>query len=103
LSTSELRRPSKDLDKAKADLDRFGYCLLAEALGPERLAAVRRRLAEQPLPVGSITRERFDEDAAGPPAMIAPPACCNIMWMLDDFTEENGATRVVPGSHLLGR
>jgi ectoine hydroxylase-related dioxygenase (phytanoyl-CoA dioxygenase family) len=25
---------------------------------------------------------------------------CNSIWMLDDFTEENGATRVVPGSHL---
>src|SRR4051812_16112942 len=24
---------------------------------------------------------------------------CNSIWLLDDFTEENGATRVVPGSH----
>ncbi|NET55486.1 MAG: phytanoyl-CoA dioxygenase family protein [Symploca sp. SIO2E6] len=25
---------------------------------------------------------------------------CNTLWILDDFTEINGATRVVPGSHL---
>jgi ectoine hydroxylase-related dioxygenase (phytanoyl-CoA dioxygenase family) len=26
---------------------------------------------------------------------------CNSMWALSDFTEANGATRLVPGSHLL--
>jgi ectoine hydroxylase-related dioxygenase (phytanoyl-CoA dioxygenase family) len=29
-----------------------------------------------------------------------PPIICNTMWALTDFTEENGATRVMPGTHL---
>ena len=55
-----------------------------------------------PVPAGSLTRElsnRVDDF----PAMIAPPVVVNVMWMLNDFTEANGATRIVPRSHLYGR
>ena len=33
---------------------------------------------------------------------IAPPVVANTMWMLSDFSPQNGATEVVPGSHLSG-
>ncbi len=55
-----------------------------------------------PVPAGSLTRElsnRVDDF----PAMIAPPVVINVMWMLNDFSEANGATRLVPRSHLYGR
>jgi ectoine hydroxylase-related dioxygenase (phytanoyl-CoA dioxygenase family) len=29
-----------------------------------------------------------------------PPIICNTMWAITDFTKRNGATRLVPGTHL---
>ena len=56
---------------------------------------------------GSITHgfrgHHMGGDAALSPSAIAPACVCNAMWMLDDFREDNGATIVVPGSHLSGR
>ena len=37
-----------------------------------------------------------------PPPWPDYPLVANAMWMLDDFTPENGATRVLPGSHRKG-
>ena len=29
-----------------------------------------------------------------------PPTVCNSMWAITDFTEANGATRIMPGTHV---
>lgn len=38
-----------------------------------------------------------------PEPWAAEPQGMNVAWCLDDFTEANGATRFVPGSHKLNR
>lgn len=40
------------------------------------------------------------DDQLMPIAKPHPATVCNTMWAITDFTEDNGATRVIPGSHL---
>ena len=40
------------------------------------------------------------DDQLMPLAKPHVPTVCNTMWALTDFTEANGATRIIPGSHL---
>jgi ectoine hydroxylase-related dioxygenase (phytanoyl-CoA dioxygenase family) len=39
------------------------------------------------------------DDMIYPLPLPHPPVVVNTMWPLDEFTEENGATRFIPGSH----
>jgi hypothetical protein len=49
-------------------------------------------------PAGHPMYMHYDQDYV-PGPWPTFPLVANIIWMLDDFTEENGATRFVPGSH----
>lgn len=153
---------TRDLDRARSDLDRWGYCLLEAPLPPKGFQQLRSRLVElaraeradgsgflydggnqrvfslqnkgqeferlvqEPTVLevmeyvlgfnfllssthaniagygGKPMYLHADQTFARPPwppyALVA-----NCMWMLDDFTPYNGATRIVPGSHLFGR
>ena len=53
---------------------------------------------------GNITRDNFDRDETNPEIIqVSPPVACNVMYMLNDFSRDNGGTRLVPKSHLTGR
>ena len=58
---------------------------------------------EPTVKAGDITR---DDQPHGQPVPatrpINPAVVINVMWAITDFTATNGATRLVPGSHLSG-
>ncbi len=49
---------------------------------------------------GEIAQPIHADDQLLPIPKPHVPTVCNSMWALTDFTEVNGATRLVPGSHL---
>jgi ectoine hydroxylase-related dioxygenase (phytanoyl-CoA dioxygenase family) len=70
---------------------------IAHVLGDFKLSSLNSRAA---LP--GQGHQALHADWGGP----VPPGgyqVCNSIWLLDDFTADNGATRVVPGSHRSGR
>ena len=165
----DLPRPTEDVEPALADLRRWGFCMLADALPGERLATVRQRLIDQARGEADAGVGRFDTGAhpskyegrginqrvgmlvnkgvefheviqhpgvstlltevlgeryllTSYTANITAPGCerqllhqdqgyvswpqppypivTQVLWTLDDMTELNGGTRVIPGSHL---
>lgn len=49
---------------------------------------------------GEVAQPIHADDQLIPIPKPHPPTVCNTMWALTDFTDANGATRLVPGSHL---
>jgi len=78
---------------------------------PVMLAAVAHLLRSRPFKLSAIAaRDPLPDGGHQPlhpdwPRPVAPDDAqvCNAIWMLDAFTADNGATRVVPGSHHLDR
>jgi ectoine hydroxylase-related dioxygenase (phytanoyl-CoA dioxygenase family) len=159
-------QPTRDLERALADLDVHGACIVVDALDADLLKEVhtalyraaesdRKRGWRQDYQYGADdhvnqriwnlpSRDpvfcdlvehpaalRLAKSALGWPMLLSNisanitgpgtgemmmhadqgafpgpwdrPHVINIAWCLDDFTEANGATRVVLGSHLLNR
>lgn len=52
---------------------------------------------------GDIDRQNVRIGSPAPSTLpINPPVVCNVLWMVSDFSVENGGTRIVPCSHLSG-
>jgi hypothetical protein len=72
---------------------------VGQVLGPDfKLSSLNARSAR---PHSDWTQPLHCDTGALPDAR--GNTVCNIIWMLDDFTPDNGATRFVPGSHRSGR
>jgi ectoine hydroxylase-related dioxygenase (phytanoyl-CoA dioxygenase family) len=52
---------------------------------------------------GETAQPIHSDDQLFPLTPPHPPVVCNTMWALTDFTDANGATRLVPASHTRGK
>lgn len=71
--------------------------LIEGVLGPQCLVS---SLASISIAPGETAQVIHADDQIQPLTKPHIATVCNAMWALTDFTEANGATRVVPGSHL---
>ena len=71
--------------------------LVEGVLGPQCLVSSLASISLAPGETGQVLHA---DDQIQPLAKPHIATVCNSMWALTDFTEANGATRVVPGSHL---
>lgn len=70
---------------------------IAHVLGDFKLSSLNFRAAR---PGHGLQPLHADYGGPVPPGQYQ---VCNSIWLLDDFTADNGATRVVPGSHRFAR
>jgi ectoine hydroxylase-related dioxygenase (phytanoyl-CoA dioxygenase family) len=126
LDADDVRRKKDDLARVLASVptgrnsfEGFGtrriYALFAktrlfdaQAIDPLLLAVVERLLGpgfllSAPTGIsigpGEVAQRLHRDDSVYPVARPHAELVVNTMWALDDFTTENGATLVVPGSH----
>jgi ectoine hydroxylase-related dioxygenase (phytanoyl-CoA dioxygenase family) len=119
---AELHRLEVDLGIVPAHNDFEGsqtvriYNLLVHGAAFERVPVhpnvlpVVERILDQQLLISSLSsiaicqgetpQPIHADDMLMPIPKPHPPTVCNTMWALTDFTEANGATRIIPGSHL---
>jgi ectoine hydroxylase-related dioxygenase (phytanoyl-CoA dioxygenase family) len=71
--------------------------VVERVLGRGFLASTISSISIEP---GETAQPIHADDQLIPLARPHPALTCTVMWALTDFTEENGATRVIPGSHL---
>jgi ectoine hydroxylase-related dioxygenase (phytanoyl-CoA dioxygenase family) len=72
------------------------WALMTHLLGPDfLLSSITANIAGP----GGQAMVLHPDQVYIPPPWPPYPLVANIMWMLDDFTEANGATRFVRGSH----
>ena len=55
---------------------------------------------ERKIGPGEVAQVLHHDDGIYPLLRPHPEVVLNTMWALDDFTEANGATRIVAGSHV---